>query len=113
MFLLIIYDIIDIMETIINEFKYNDKEIVVLKDSTNMIWFNGYNVCKILGYSTPKDIIRKLVNKKHIKYLKNIFEDYKLYPNAQPNSVYLNKLGLYTLLLEVKNQMQKSFSYGL
>ena len=97
------------METIINELKYNNKEIVVLRDSTNMIWFNGYNVCKILGYGTPKDIIRKLVNKKHIKYLKNIFNDYKLYPNAQPNSIYLNESGLYTLLIRSKKPNAEKF----
>ena len=97
------------METIINELKYNNKEIVVLRDSTNMIWFNGYNVCKILGYGTPKDIIRKSVNKKHIKYLKNIFNDYKLYPNAQPNSIYLNESGLYTLLIRSKKPKAEKF----
>lgn len=92
-----------------NELKYNNKEIVVLRDSANMIWFNGYHVCKILGYSTPKDIIKKLVNKNHTNKLKNIFEDYKLYPNAQPNSIYLNESGLYTLLIRSKKPNAEKF----
>jgi prophage antirepressor-like protein len=74
-----------------------------------VLFRSGYNVCKIVGYSTPKDIIRKLVNKEHTNKLKNIFEDYKLYPNAQPNSVYLNESGLYTLLIRSNKPNAEKF----
>jgi hypothetical protein len=36
------------MDIIIDELKYNNTKIIVLKDSVNMIWFNAYHVCKIL-----------------------------------------------------------------
>ena len=97
------------MDIIIDELKYNNIKIIVLKDSDNTVWFNAYNVCKILGYVAPKEIVKKLVNNKHKKYLKNIFPDYKLYPNAQPKSIYLNESGLYTLLIRSKKQNAEKF----
>ena len=60
----------------------------------------------------------------HTNKLKNIFEDYKLYPNsqlklifsinkiypnAQPNSIYLNESGLYTLLIRSKKTNAEKF----
>ena len=35
-------------------------------------------------------MIKQLVYKKHIKYLKDIFDNYKLYPNVQTKLVYLS-----------------------
>ena len=97
------------MDIIIDELKYNNTKIIVLKDSKNNIWFNAYNACKILGYVNPNDAIQKLVNKNHIKSLKKIFPDYKLYPNAQPSSIYLNESGLYTLLIRSKKPKAEKF----
>ena len=56
----------------------------------NIVQFNGFQVCKILGYINPKNMIKQLVYKKHIKYLKDIFDNYKLYPNVQTKLVYLS-----------------------
>ena len=61
------------MDIIVDELKYNDKNIIVLKDSNNMVWFNAIDVCKILGYKNNRDVIMFLVNKSHRKYLKDIF----------------------------------------
>ena len=96
------------MDTI-SEITYNDNAIIILKDKKNIIWFSAYDICKILGYRRARDIIINLVNKKHMNYLKNIFEDYKLYPNAQPNSIYLNESGLYTLLIRSKKPNAEKF----
>jgi superfamily II DNA or RNA helicase len=108
---------------VVNEINYNNYKIIVLKDTDNVIWFNAKNVCKILNYNNPKNIIKKLVNKKHIEYLKNIFPDNKLYPNAQPHSLYINESGLYTLLIRSKkseaekffiwNQWKKSYLHNI
>ena len=84
----------------IDELMYENNSIITLKDNDNKLWFNGTDICKILGYRKPQDAIEKLVNKNHRKYLKNIFSDYKLYLNAQPNSIYLNEFGLYTILIK-------------
>jgi prophage antirepressor-like protein len=101
------------MDIVINELKYNENKIIVLKDYDNIIWFDAVNVCKILGYMKPRDAINKLINKEHTSYLKNIFQDYKLYPNAQPMSIYLNESGLYTLLIRSKKPNAEKFFYGL
>ena len=97
------------MDIIIDELKYNNTKIIVLKDSFNIIWFNAYHVCKILGYNDPKNIVKKIVNKNHMDYLKNIFSDYRLYPGAQPKSIYLNESGLYTLLIRSKKPNAEKF----
>ena len=100
------------MDIIVDELKYNDKNIIVLKDSNNMVWFNAIDVCKILGYKNNRDVIMFLINKSHRKYLKDIFPDYKLYPNAQPKSIYLNESGLYTLLIRSKKPNAEKFFMG-
>jgi len=97
------------MDILIDELKYNNNKIFVLKDNNNNIWFNGYQICTILDYKNPTNIIKKLVHKHHIKYLKDIFDDYKIYPNAQPKSIYLNESGIYTLLIRSKKPNAEKF----
>jgi prophage antirepressor-like protein len=97
------------MDTIISELKYNNNYVVVVKDKNNHIWFNAINVCKILGYKNNRDVIISLVNKNHRNKLKNIFEDYKLYPKAHPDTIYLNESGLYTLLIRSKKPKAEKF----
>ena len=89
--------------------KYSGKEILVILDKNKKVWFNAIQICKILNYSTPRDIIYKLVDKEFIKQLKNIVNDYKIYPNAQPNSLFINEYGLYSLLLRSKKNEAKKF----
>ena len=57
------------MDIIVDELKYNNNNILILKDINNEIWFNSTDICKILGYNRPNDAIEQLVNKKHRKYL--------------------------------------------
>ena len=97
------------MESLIDKLKYNNSEIIVLTDKNKKSWFNAYDICIILGYIDPPNIIKKLVNKKYRKYLKDIFENYKLYPNAQPNSIYLEEAGLYTLLIRSRKKEAQEF----
>ena len=97
------------MDTIIDELNYGGNKIIIFKDNINNIWFNAIDTCKILRYPNPKRIVKSLVHKKHIRYLKDIFPDYKLYPNAQPKSIYLNESGLYTLLIRSKKPNAEKF----
>jgi len=97
------------MEHLINELKYKNDTITIVTDNDNNLWFNSYQTCIIIGYNDPKNIIRKLVHKRHIKYLKNIMEDYKLYPNAQPHSIYIHEAGLYTLMIRSKKPNAEKF----
>ncbi len=97
------------MDILIDELKYDNNIISVLMDNKNNMWFNGYHMCTILDYKNPKNIIRKLVHIQHIKYLKDILDDYKIYPNAQPKSIYLNESGMYTLLIRSKKPGAEKF----
>jgi prophage antirepressor-like protein len=62
--------------------KYSGKEIIVVLDVNKKVWFNVVQICNILKYTNPKNITYKLVDKEFIKQLKNIVNDYKIYPNA-------------------------------
>lgn len=101
------------MEHIINELKYKNNMITVLTDNNNNVWFNGQQTCFILDYKDPKDAIKKLVHKKHVKYLKDIMDDYKLYPNAQPYSMYLHEAGMYTLMIRSKKPNAEKFLFWI
>jgi prophage antirepressor-like protein len=101
------------MENLINELRYKNDTITIITDKNDTIWFNGYQACVILGYSNPRDIIRKLVKKRHIKYLKDILDDYKLYSNAQPKSLYLHEAGLYTLMIRSNKPNAERFLFWI
>ena len=89
--------------------KYSGKEILVILDENKKVWFNATQICNILKYYTPRNIIYKLVDKEFIKQLKNIVNDYKIYPNAQPTLLFINEYGLYSLLLRSKKNEAKKF----
>lgn len=94
----------------INELKYKNNMII---DNNNNVWFNGQQTFFILDYKDPKDAIKKLVHKKHVKYLKDITDDYKLYPNAQPYSMYLHEAGLYILMFRSKKLNAEKFLFWI
>ena len=89
--------------------KYSGNEILVVSDNNNKVWFNAVQICYILKYNRPRDIIYKLVDREFIKQLKNIINDYKIYPNSQPHSLFINEYGLYSLLLRSKKNEAKKF----
>ncbi len=92
--------------------KYSGKEIIVVLDINNKVWFNVVQICNILKYTNPKNITHKLVDKEFIKQLKYIVDNYKIYPYAQPNSLFINEFGLYSLLLRSgKNEAKKFFMW--
>ncbi len=93
--------------------KYSNKEIIVVLDNSNKVWFNAVQICNILKYTKPRDIIYKLVDKEFIKQLKNIVDNYKIFPNAQPNSLFLNEFGLYSLLLRSRKNEAKKFFFWI
>jgi prophage antirepressor-like protein len=37
--------------------KYSGKEILVVLDNNNKVWFNATQICNILKYKRPRDII--------------------------------------------------------
>ena len=70
--------------------KYSGKEILVILDNNKKVWFNAIQICNILKYIKPRNIINQLVDREFIKQLKDIVDDYKIYRNAQPKSLFIN-----------------------
>ena len=89
--------------------KYSGKENLIVLDNNKKVWFNATQICNILKYSNPANILYKLVDKEFIKQLKNIVVDYKIYPNSQPTSLFINEYGLYSFLLRSKRNEAKKF----
>ena len=98
----------NIMDNLLEIFKYSKIDIIVLMYNKKP-WFNTLQICKILEYKDSNDTIRKLVNKKYIKKLKDIIDDYTIYPNAQPNTLFINEFGLYSLLLRSNKKKASGF----
>jgi prophage antirepressor-like protein len=93
-------------------FTYTGTKLVIIIDNKNKSWFNSVQICKILKYANTKQAIRNLVDKKYVKKLKDIIDDYKIYLYAQPNTKYLNEYGLYSLLLRShKKRAQRFFEW--
>ena len=90
--------IIDVFENLL---KYNNKEVFIVLDVNNIIWFKLKDILKILEYSSIKKAIYKLdIDRKFKLKYKYI----KVYPlrdtplNNQPNSIFVNESGLYQIL---------------
>ena len=90
-------------------FKYSKETIIVVMDKHKKPWFNAYHIASILKYYRPREIIRKLVDNEYIRYLKDLVDDYKIYPNAQPLSLFINEPGIYAFLLRSKKKEASKF----
>jgi hypothetical protein len=93
-----------------NILKYNGKEITVIIDDKNMLWFSAINIARIFQYSNPRNAILNNVNIQD----KKTFDELKKYinnipKNAQPHSIYINESGLYSLVLNSKKPIGKEF----
>ena len=92
--------IIDVFENLL---KYNNKEVFIILDVNNDIWFKMKDILKVLEYSSIKKAIYKLnIDKKFkIKY-----KYIKMYPSGDtsknlsyhPSTIFINEAGLYQLL---------------
>jgi superfamily II DNA or RNA helicase len=80
----------------------NEKINIVL-DKENKPWFNGTQIATLLKYSKQRQAITQLVDKKHINKLINIVSNFKIYKNAQPQTLFIDEVGLYSFLLKSNN----------
>jgi len=93
--------------------KYNDKDVVIVIDNDNQIWFYGRQVAKILNYKDTNDAIRKKVfpeNKLIYEHIKE-FSKYKY--NIQDHAIFINEPGLYQLILRSKMKDARNFQYWI
>jgi prophage antirepressor-like protein len=95
-----------------NLLKYNDKEVFIILDINNEIWFKLKDIFKLLGYINSRKAVQEAqVNNKYKKKYKYI----KVYPsegtplNAQPTSIFVNEAGLYQLLYNSHKPLAEKF----
>ena len=90
-----------------NTIQFENNTINIIIDKTNIIWFNANEISTSLGYKHPKFAIVNNVDKEDKLQLKNINIDYKV--DKHPHSIYINEVGLYSLLLKSNMEKAKKF----
>ena len=90
-----------------NTINFENHKIIIIIDNNNIIWFNGKQIALSLNYKEPKKIIKKNVEKIDKIQLKNMNISFTMY--QQPNSIYINESGLYSLLITSKTKKSKKF----
>ena len=90
-----------------NTITFEKYKIYVIADNDNIIWFNAKQICQSLAYKEPKKAISNNVNKEDKIQLKNMNINFHI--KQQPNSMYINEYGLYSLLISGKTTRSKPF----
>ena len=90
-----------IIEVFENLLKYNKKEVFIVLDINNDIWFKMKDILRVLEYHNITKINRiNGLDKKNatkFKYIK-VGSSIALPLNAQPNAIFINESGLYQVL---------------
>lgn len=92
---------------IYNTITFENKKIITIIDNNQIIWFNAKQIAKSLEYIQEKKAISNNVDKEDKIQLKNM--DISFNVPQQPDSVYVNESGLYTLLIASKTKKAKKF----
>ena len=90
-----------------NTITFENYKIIVIIDNDKIIWFNAKQICISLKYKELKKTISNNIDKEDKIQLKNINISFKL--QQQPDSIYINESGLYTLLIKSRNKKSKKF----
>ena len=97
------------MDTIIDIYNkilyFNDDEIKFIFDNEDVLWFKFSNIASILEYKDRNDVLKKHVDKKYKKHIKNIKTKDDI-EKQKPDTVYITESGLYKLL--IKSRMKKA-----
>ena len=100
--------LIDIYQNILS---YDNTNISIVIDSSNIPWFSATNIAEILEYqNTSKAISDHVKNEDIIEFekLRKYFE--KVPHNAQPHALYINESGLYSLIFSSKKTKAIEFT---
>jgi prophage antirepressor-like protein len=90
-----------------NTIKFENHKIVVIVDNNNIIWFNAKQICVSLEYKQAKQAIINNVEKIDKIQLKNMNISFEM--KQQPDSIYINESGLYSLLISSRTEKAKKF----
>jgi len=87
----------EIFDTLDQNFiRFENKTIRVIIDDNDKIWFNANDTADALGYTDPRDTIKKAVDRDEKKYLSDISSKIKI--GTHPQTVFLSESGLYNLI---------------
>ena len=99
-----------------NLLKYNNKEVFIVLDINNEIWFKIKDVLKLLGYHNISKINRingiDKINILKFKYIK-VGLSMTIPSNTQPVTLFVNEPGLYQLLSNSYKSMAIQFRNDL
>ena len=90
-----------------NTISFENNKIIVIIDNKGIIWFNAKQICFALDYKQTAKAISNNVEINDKIQLKNMNITFEL--KQQPDSIYINETGLYTLLISSKNKRAKKF----
>ena len=90
-----------------NTITFEKNKIFIISDNENTIWFNAKQVCLSLKYKEPTKAISTNVEKEDKIQLKYMDINFKV--KQQPDSIYINESGLYSLLLSSRTKKAKKF----
>ena len=91
------------METKIELFAYEQKEVRTIVKENGENWFAGIDVCNILGYANSRDTIKKLdEDEKELTYLNAT-------AGQKRQTWIISESGLYSLILNSEKSEAKAF----
>jgi anti-repressor protein len=90
-----------------NTINFENHKIIIIIDNNNIVWFNAKQICISLGYKQSKKTISNNVEINDKIQLKNMNISFEM--RQQPDSIYINESGLYTLLITSKTIKSKKF----
>ena len=90
-----------------NTINFEKHKIIVIIDNNNIIWFNAKQICISLEYKQAKQAIINNVEQIDKIQLKNMNINFEI--KQQPDSIYINESGLYSLLISSKTIKSKKF----
>ena len=91
----------------LNTITFENNKIIIISDNDNTIWFNARQICISLKYLHSKKAIANNVDLEDKIQLKNMNINFEV--KQQPNSMYINETGLYSLLFASRTQKAKKF----
>ena len=90
-----------------NTITFEEHKIIVIIDNNKISWFNAKQICISLNYKQAKKKISKYVDQEDKIQLKNMDISFDI--NQQPDSIYINESGLYSLLITSRTERSKKF----
>jgi len=85
------------------EFIYQQEQIRVHRGG-DQVWFAAIDICRVLGYSNPNNIVKKLLDEDERKL------EYLTDPSGQKRKTWnINEAGLYSLILSSSKPEAKAF----